>query len=101
MKTYTPTIESPPTAERQLRVVEELPGNTRATTRPCHAVAYIQDDGEASVALSRLDDTHTLLKLAAATLHIYAARAGISPADAATIAVTGLQNSGGPEAATR
>lgn len=81
--------------ERQLRVVEELPGNTRTTTRPCYAVAYIQDDGKIGVATSLAGDNRAILSLAAAAMSLYADRVGMPLEEAAAIAVTGLQCVGG------
>lgn len=93
--THTLTPEGLLPNERQFRVVEELPGNTRATTRPCYVVAYIQDDGEVGVATSHAENDSAVLALAAAVMQLYADRVGMTLVEAAADAVTGLNRVGG------
>lgn len=92
--THTLTPEGLLPIERQFRVVEELPGNTRATTRPCYVVAYIQDDGEVGVATSHAENDSAVLALAAAVMQLYANHVGMSLAEAAATMMVGLQGSG-------
>lgn len=99
--TYTPADEPLLPIERKIRVTEDPPGNTFVTTRPCYAVAYIQDDGQIGVATSTAGNNRAILSLAAATLSHYADRAGLTLEEAAANAVTGLRRVGGLKVRSR
>lgn len=77
---------------RQLRVVELLPGGEQITSRPIHVVAHMDDRGVALVQKSKEGDPGDMLGLLATLLAAAATWLGVPPAVVAHQAVAGADH---------
>lgn len=85
---------------KQLRVVELLPGGEQITSRPLHVVAYMNDRGEAVVQKPEEGDPGDMLALLTTLLAATAAWLDVPPAVVAhrvTAAATQIAQEAGDE----
>ena len=75
-------------ADRDLRLVELLPGGEQITSRPLHVVAYMDDHGDAVVQKSESGDPGEALALLSTLLAATAAWLGFPPAVVASRAAS-------------
>ena len=79
-------------ADRDLRLVELLPGGERITSRPLHVVAHMDDRGVALVQKSKEGDPADMLGLLATLLAATAMWFDAPPATVAHWAATGADH---------